>query len=686
MNKFITILLSLTFLLISFTYSQNQVKNPFLNKITLIIDKDFYLPGEELLIHLNIDHLSNYTIQIFDTDGNSKFKVATKVIPNKVLKIKIPDYLSKGKYSLICYSEDEKYFEITTFTILHPKKFYLDCKLEYDKQSYNINDNAIVDLKFEANETISKINLKCFKYDGNESVKSDKITLRKKDETSFELKLDKYYDYLLIEARYKREDYKFYYPIPYKREKLTIHFHPEGGILTPNNVNKIAYNCHNIFNELSWFSGYIKDNEDNIVLRLNNMAPVGYFNFKPQKNKKYYFVFDDEKYFNTKVALPKTTNLPSINISSINKDSIKIKILNLNLNKNKNSYRLIARGSNSILIDKQINKIKDTLYSIPNIQNFLSIIIFDNKNNELISKRIINTKKILNAHITFKEDNFFISNINQNTFLYKSTQLSRLYNSINWELYTLDYAFNDKILKILKNNNDPNLFRILLNKYSHIQFDNKLFVYKNINIKDIVREESKFLQNNYILKSFNTVSKNVYSDKSRSLIKTPNIQPYIQQLAAGVPVKDVIMSIKSYNIKNGNIIFLDNKSFSSNFVDRGADIYIDNVNVGKNIGALNNLNPKEIKSITINTSPEKVLKYPNASSDGIIDIQLKINDKKDIYASKKIDGLFNSTHMWNYSNSDHINNKQSKLKDNIHFIIYQETNNEIFIGSKIIYE
>jgi hypothetical protein len=96
---------------------------------------------------------------------------------------------------------------------------------------------------------------------------------------------------------------------------------------------------------------------------------------------------------------------------------------------------------------------------------------------------------------------------------------------------------------------------------------------------------------------------------------------YKEMLANGTPVRDVLNTLKAYNVVNDMIVFYGS-AVSINSQD-GAMIIIDGINRGKRIATLDAIQPMSVKSMRASSDPLEIQRYTSFNTIGIVEITLK---------------------------------------------------------------
>jgi hypothetical protein len=164
----------------------------------------------------------------------------------------------------------------------------------------------------------------------------------------------------------------------------------------------------------------------------------------------------------------------------------------------------------------------------------------------------------------------------------------------------------------------------------------------------LARIETMQFFNRYILK-YNQVFPEYYMINKRYLSTNKPAKTRMSQsekirdmLESGVPVLDVIRSIKNYQLMGNKIVFFGPNSLLN---QDGALIVMDGIKLGTDAGILKGLNPIDIDDIRVITDPTEVLMYTGLNNVGIIEIKSKSGQSEKEEQPENI--RYNPTLYWN---------------------------------------
>jgi hypothetical protein len=101
----------------------------------------------------------------------------------------------------------------------------------------------------------------------------------------------------------------------------------------------------------------------------------------------------------------------------------------------------------------------------------------------------------------------------------------------------------------------------------------------------------------------------------------PRVEPYKVLLSTATNLLDVIKSMKTYTLINGQIVF--SGMINSINAQSGALIVFDGVKMGTQADVLSNINPNDVDEIKISTDPIDIQRYTGLNNVGVIEITTK---------------------------------------------------------------
>ena len=138
----------------------------------------------------------------------------------------------------------------------------------------------------------------------------------------------------------------------------------------------------------------------------------------------------------------------------------------------------------------------------------------------------------------------------------------------------------------------------------------------------IMKQDGKMITSNLLSDGYFVTSNPEFVDKLYEK-KVKKVPPYKTMLQNGIPVLEVIQTIKPYSLQGSNIVFVG--SANSFNAQGGALIVVDGVNRGTDASVINGLNPYDVDRINVSTNPQDIQRYTGLNSVGIIEITLKMS-------------------------------------------------------------
>ncbi len=286
-------------------------------KIHVQTDKSTYLSGERVWLRSHVVEatsnmpvfLSRYVyVELFNPFDQlvQRIKIRPDSIGVYSGHLDLDEELPEGSYTLRAYTRymrnqgNEAFFK-KTIRILDPYSLQIDPVPHFVVSDNKVNvDFAFVDrangdtivpgivtmkLSDATAKTIQPKNNSHFNWD---------FTLTKKRNRN-----------LLLGIVYNNRKFNKYFPIPYDATDFDISFHPEGGYLVPGQPCQVGFKAINPSGLSEEVTGILFNSKDEEIAPFESMkCGMGFFNFIPVENEKYYVVCK------TKYSNPKRIELP----------------------------------------------------------------------------------------------------------------------------------------------------------------------------------------------------------------------------------------------------------------------------------------------------------------------------------------------------------------------------------------
>ncbi|MBD8387453.1 TonB-dependent receptor plug domain-containing protein [Dysgonomonas sp. BGC7] len=418
-NCYLLILLGL-FINLNKAYTQNSdplslnlYQNKFLEqikaspqeKIYMHTDRTSYIVGDTLwfklylidaIVHLPSENSRFAYVEMINPIGSiikrQKIKIGKT---DSYGQIGIPSTLPEGNYYLRAYTgtmyemPHDYFFNKNIYIVNSSSKVKENISYNFEK------DKITASFYFTRPDNEEIIPVKEVQISiNNDYTKVLNMSKNNAGELSFKIADNNKSRILHLRFDYENISFDKYINIPYPKEEFDVSFFPEGGYLINGAdclVGMKALNTKGISEEVS---GYISDNEGNIVLK--NVSTlfkgIGSFSLKPEAGRTYYATMINEKNDTSVFTLPKALD----NILSISAKWSESKlIVAVNGQKNKPNYNenpmyllIHSRGIISYMKkwDKNIPSLAFAKKDLPS--GILKIILLDSDYNPL-SERIV---------------------------------------------------------------------------------------------------------------------------------------------------------------------------------------------------------------------------------------------------------------------------------------------------------
>ncbi|NLX66801.1 MAG: hypothetical protein GXZ19_08565, partial [Bacteroidales bacterium] len=437
-------LVSFFFLLITFgtVFAQdlNEVVNRFNEQLLLFpheklyvqTDKPTYLSGERVWFRSHMVEassnmpvfLSRYIyIELSDPFGQLIQRI--KIRPDSVGvysgHLDLDEELPEGIYTIRAYTRymrnrgNEAFFK-KTIQVLDPYSLQLGILPHFEVNGNRVNAN------FRFVSPASK-----------DTITPEIVTLKLSDETARTISPDKsnYYKWnftmtkkrsspnLLLSVVHEGRKYNKYYPIPYDANEFDVTFHPEGGYLVPDQECRVGFKAINSSGLSEEITGTIYNSENVAIVDFSSIRlGMGFFDFTPVANERYYALCKTERSETKRVDLPLADiHSKTLSVLSVDHDRRLISLLRNNEAEVDSLSILIHR--NGVVCFYQIWDDPSKPYSFTSAQfpsGTLSILLL-NKQHEILSERML---------FNLNQNDFANSTVDFSASTYKRRELVRL--------------------------------------------------------------------------------------------------------------------------------------------------------------------------------------------------------------------------------------------------------------------
>lgn len=392
-------------------------------------DRDSYNHGDTLWLKGYINKFSSgmpseisQTVYV-DIINQYNKKILSQEFYNDQGKIdgafNLPNDLDDGEYNLVAYTSTMKnYSEQWYFTKpLYLKNLNLssqiipnlNVKIAYNKKEYKSGDDVVAKLSFikkaddQFNKTIIEYTIKS----KNETIKSFKGEAINAGDIHIRFKIPENTNEISIQAKIKNRDQSLSYAsiVPIKSNNIIVSFFPEGGEITRNIKNKIAFQSTDSLGNGVEIAGHLVDENGKQVTNVaTEFNGLGAFTFVPVNSKTYSLSVDNRLF-----PLPKINNNGIVlSVEHQTKDVLSIRVSS-SLDEYQNIY-ITATMRDKIYwgIKGQVQEtamIQIPLKKIP--KGILQITLFDNTKQPMAERlSFVNKHKKLNIEVIPHKPNF----------------------------------------------------------------------------------------------------------------------------------------------------------------------------------------------------------------------------------------------------------------------------------------
>lgn len=484
--------------------------------------------------------------------------------------------------------------------------------------------------------------------------------------------------------------------IPTQGLPIDIEFFPESGALIDGLETKVGFTALDHLGIPMEIKGRIIDSNNKVVKNFKCLSNgLGYFKLIPLAENPYKVEIIEPLGIEQTYSLPKVINTgTNITFNNRTKDSLSF-LINSNLKESPKIIHVIAEMDGLITWYKSI-KLRDSFdLKVPVKEmpcGIIRITLFD-ENRKVLAERAVFLDKTssdikvktnrneympgerVNLNIRVQNfnrqpvtadmsiavvDNNLSPDWNNNpdiyTYFIVGPSLIKSYLPPGYFINPSDEAYKIIDCRMLTLNEDKfnweEVFKSEKDMQKKIRKDE--FIYEAIEFHRL--RDSKILSEietdqffyKYILKNNRVFPEYLFVNKrfmEESGIKRekPDQKEIIQRnLESGIPILDVIRSIKPFQLMGDHIVF---RGANSVVAQDGALFVLDGIKLGTSINVLNSLNPNDIANIKVFTNPTDIHRYTALNAVGLIEITSKRG-----YDEIEDDGKltpYNSTLYWN---------------------------------------
>lgn len=650
------------------TYYDN---NPF-EKVYLSTDKEVYKPGELVWFNAMVNNISylglgsvstELDLNIYDSSGNNIYG-NTYTITDGMTKSNmiIPEGLEDGKYFLVASTPfmlqaDEAFIKLIFIDGMNENKIIA--------KDISVPDVLIAGEENSMKLSISELNGEPYTKRVNYEVfEGDQVILdgrvRPEDDGSAEIALeipDKEYDSPLVFKIVDTDDLNYEHSFHVNTEKLRVQFYAEGGNYIAGTPLNIGFMVTNGAGQPIDIQATIL-NGGTMVTQARTLAPgYGIFALQANADASYQFQVTSE------IGEGQTFTLPQFEqnglVMSVQRNDAEY--INANLiypDGQVHNINLMATRGNQLFWASQITVNGAMRIKIPKetFEQGLCLLSAFDENGELISDRVLYVDKGENLTLSLDVDKEELG-VEQP---FRATVKSALENgtaipgiltlSVSSSLKNVDeaddYISSFGLNSMLENyiSQTSTLYtdgKLSENSLNYLLVSNSMknFSWSNVfadnamepeetSLSDQVKQFASihsFVQQPPITPQFYLANTTLFSEPV--VTETKNEDRYIELLHSGTSILDVIKMKKQYRLDGNRIIFGGApNSFNS---QEGALIVVDGIKMGSSAAVLNDLNPRDIKSIFVSTNVNDIMQYTSQNTVGVIVIDTNVNTMDD---------------------------------------------------------
>ncbi len=669
-------------------------KNAPKERIQIITDRDLYAPGEMIWLNAFVFDIFSpkvsfkselITLSLFNKESMEILIKEFVLHEGKIDGfIKLPDRLQNGVYYLRGKTKNSGELDYFYKNIAIQEKVVPQfvIKANFPDKQYFPGDEIPLSVDFLNfyNEPLKTVNYQIDIFDGSKKVSESMGKVKKTGNAVINIKVPRNLNSGLfsykISANCKRASAQLKGKFPVISDKLFIDFYPAYGKIINGLETDINFYAYDACGDPMAIEADLFENNKKVSTIHSAASGMGSFKLSPKIDHVSHVQITQPVVLEKKFELP-SVEAKGIALEEIAKTSSELKYKLINGYNNPRLVYLIGVSNGEIFwtsehdIEKELTVDVDISKAKGRILHF----IVSNAASRIEGEQIvvksgtesaklnvdINTEKAgkfsrIDVDINSKalgEGRLFLSVVNtpwlvgelhshrllsvdlpldlEQQIIFKSQafQSSDFANqtSEDFAKYYVPFGFGwDRVLNTdgAFTHNEPNLL-VLKNKKLNDQM---------IAGCKIEKRGSKIVHSNSNADNYFITSNPKYISKLH-FVKKERIPPYISMLESGSSIKDVIQTIKPYNLQGSNIVFLGSAN-SINF-QGGALIVVDGTNRGTDASLLDNLSPYDVEKIFVSTKPTDIQRYTALNSVGLIEITLKSGNVEEMESQEVVD-------------------------------------------------
>ncbi len=664
-------------------------------RIQIISDRDIYAPGEMIWLNVFVFDIFSPKISLnSDRIIISLFNKESMEILNKEYSlnngaidgfIKLPEGMQDGVYYLrgrTKNSSDLNYFykKIVIREKIIPQ-FVI--KVTFPDKKYIPGDEIPLSIDFQKfyNEPLKSVNYQIEFFDGNKKISESAGKIKKTGNVLMSVKIplklnSGLFSYEISADSKGSKAARLKNKFPVISDKLFIDFYPDYGKMINDLETDLNFYAYDACGEPLVIEAVLYENDKKISSIHSNPSGMGSFKLLPKISHSYHVQIKQPIMLKKKFLLP-VVEAKGIALEEIAKTNSELKFKLTNGYNNPRLIYLIGVSNgeifwtsghdieNELTVDVDISRAKGRIlhFIVSNAASRIEgeQIVVKSGNESADLTVLINSEKAseisrIDVDINSKalgEGRLFLSVVNTpwlvGKFLSHSILSTEFPFDLEQQIIFQSEVFNasefsDQLLEDFFKFYVPYGFgwdRVLNTDGAFTHNEPNLLVFKNKKLNDqliteclIEKRGSKIVHSNSNADNYFITSNPKYISKLH-FVKKERIPAYVTMLENGSSIKDVIQTIKPYNMQGTNIIFLGGAN-SINF-QGGALIVVDGVNRGTDASILENLSPNEVEKIFVSTKAVDIQRYTGLNSVGLIEITLKSGNTEEFEKEEDVD-------------------------------------------------
>ncbi len=648
-------------------------------------DKDVYAPGETVwfkavAVDKSTRQLSTLStdlyVEIFDNKGNpvaGDLFLLEHGITNG--DITLPERADRGRYYVTAYTPLQYTPEqIYTGLIYIDEPYRTDLLIDVLNKDtlFSGSGEARIRVKLRSLDNLPEPRLRIHYqvFLNHKEIESGRVRTDKKGTATVEFEFPEETGTLPLWVVFSdaKETWKRSVRVKTKKDQVYLDFHAEGGTLIREFPQKVGFVSRDIWGNYISVTGDIVDSKEAVVAKCQSFTKgFGMVPVQLREGEKYRFVITSDYGKDQVFTLPEgMVGQPSLFVLSTDEKNIHTHIP-ARAGKEQNLFFTLTSGYN-LLEAGELNISGPSRFTIPvegSPEGVALLSLFD-QDSELIAERLvfIHKDKTLNFNVNVSKNvsNYEVSvsaTANNNEKIPADVAVSSAsafaFLGINSGMYQ-HLHFNSGLtynLPLLPYSDYGSTHKtaidyfLIANELTDFSWE-KVLAFNPGETKQLNHNQLReYICRKDLLYTDIDVSREQMLDllhaheewvldgpqKAVTQAKVLNEPAYKSLLQSSTDLLQVIQSIRSFQLLNGQIIFPG--MINSIKSQMGATIVVDGQILGNSASILDNFNPLDIEEINIFTDPVNIQKYTSFASGGVIEILTKTGPPQNPFPAEK---------------------------------------------------